>query len=123
MTALKTSIWAEALIRRARLGGAFAYLRTHGDDDAGAVFIKVSLMNGKARVLAPERDEDCRRIWVDQGTGAEPEEQAEARLSSAQRLDPDLWVIEIEDPQGRDFLHRDERPRQLPRTPDCTVEK
>ncbi len=114
MNALKSSIWAEALIRRARLGGAFAYLRHHGDDDAGAVFIKVTQMNGMARVLAPERDEHFRRIWVAQSPGAETEEQAEARLAQARRLDPDLWVIEIEDPQGRAFLLDDERPRQAP---------
>ncbi len=110
MSEIKSSIWAEALIRRARIGGAFAYLRHHGDDDAGIVVIKVSMMDGRAIVLMPERDENFSRIWVQQSVEPQDEADAEDLIKKAQHRDPDLWVIEIEDPQARDFLLPEERP-------------
>ncbi len=108
MPTLKTKFWAEALIRRARIGGAFAYLRHHGDDDAGVVLIKVSFMDGRALVWAPERDENYRRIWVPQTEAAQSEAEADTLIARLQGYDNDLWVIEIEDPQGRNFLLDDE---------------
>ncbi len=110
MSDIKSSFWAEALIRRARLGGAFAYLRRHGDDDAGIVVLKIALMDGRAIVLMPERDENFSRIWVPQTKEAQTEAEADLWIEKAIHRDPDLWVVEIEDPQGRDFLLPEERP-------------
>lgn len=104
MPELKTKLWAEALMRRARLGGAFAYLLHHGDDDAGIALIKVCLMDGRAMVWAPERDENYRRIWVPQSAQMQSESEADAWIARARRYDRDLWVIEVEDPKGRHFL-------------------
>ncbi len=101
---LKSKIWADALIRRARSGDAFAYLRKHGDDDAGIVVIKVAYLNGKAMIWAPERDENYRRVWVAQLHIGESEEDADNWIEKALQRDPDLWVIEIEDRLGRHFL-------------------
>ena len=46
---LKTSIWVAALIRRAEIGGASAFVARKGEADAGAVIVKVSLLDGSAR--------------------------------------------------------------------------
>jgi len=101
---LRSIIWAEALIRRARLGGAFAYLRHHGDDDAGIVLIKVALMDDTAMIWAPERDENYNRVWVAQSETPQSEAEADAWIERALQRDPDLWVVEIEDPKARHFL-------------------
>jgi len=47
---LKSGIWVAAYIRRAQIEGAQAMLRRRGADEAGAVFIKVSRLDGTAWV-------------------------------------------------------------------------
>lgn len=107
MTAeLKTDFWASALIRRAEIAGAFAGITRKGDRDAGAVLVKVALMDGRARLYAPARDGEGERIWLDLSAGplGEAEADVDAYVRKRAETDPDLWVIEIEDKQGRHFL-------------------
>ncbi|MES1202497.1 MAG: DUF1491 family protein [Pseudomonadota bacterium] len=103
---LKTWIWAQALIRRAQVSGAFATVARRGDSDAGAVLVKVAMMNGKAKLFAPAQDGEGERIWLNLSQGALGEEEAAIDAYARKRgeTDPDLWVIEIEDRHGRHFL-------------------
>lgn len=103
---LKTWIWAQALIRRAQVAGAFATVARRGDSDAGAVLVKVAMMNGKAKLFAPAQDGEGERIWLNLSQGALGEEEAAIDAYARKRgeTDPDLWVIEIEDRHGRHFL-------------------
>jgi hypothetical protein len=103
---LKTWIWAQALIRRAQVLGAFATVARRGDSDAGAVLVKVAMMNGKAKLFAPAQDGEGERIWLNLSNGALGEEEPAIDAYARKRADtdPDLWVIEIEDKQGRHFL-------------------
>lgn len=102
---LKTSIWVAALIRRAELGGAAAFVARKGEPDAGAVVVKIAMLNGTARVWSSSYGRDGQRRWV-KATGADPvnDADAEAYVARARSRDSDLWVVEIEDRQGRDFL-------------------
>lgn len=102
---LKTSIWVSALIRRAELGGGAAFVARKGEPDAGAVLVKVSTLDGRARVWSSTYGGDGHRRWM-RATGAElvPDADAEAYVTRARSRDSDLWVVEIEDRQGRDFL-------------------
>jgi hypothetical protein len=102
---LKTSIWVSALIRRAELGGAAAFVARKGEPDAGAVVVKISLLDGTARVWSSSYGRDGQRRWV-KATGADlvADADAEAYVARARSRDTDLWVVEIEDRQGRDFL-------------------
>lgn len=102
---LKTTIWVAALIRRAQLSGASAFVARKGEPDSGAVIVKIALLNGTARVWSSSYGRDGGRRWV-RATGAEvvPDADAEAYVTRARARDSDLWVIEIEDREGRDFL-------------------
>jgi hypothetical protein len=102
---LKTSIWVAALIRRAELGGAAAFVAKKGELDSGAVVVKIALLDGTARVWSSSYGRDGNRRWV-RATGADAvsDADAEAYVMRARSRDADLWVIEIEDRQGRDFL-------------------
>ena len=101
-SALKTSIWAPALIRRAESGGAFATVLYRGDPDAGACLVMVRTLDGQAVLYRSMRDMDGSRIWHPKGPHEESELDKDIRKAMAS--DPDLWVIEIEDRQGRHFL-------------------
>jgi hypothetical protein len=102
---LKTSIWVAALIRRAEIGGAAAFVARKGEPDAGAVLVKVALLDGRARVWSSTYGGDGHRRWM-RATGVEyvPEPEADTYIARARARDSDLWVVEIEDREGRDFL-------------------
>ena len=106
MAELKTSIWAAALVRRAEVGGAFAGITRKGDLDAGAVLVKVATLDRKARLYAPARNGAGERVWLDLSNGnlGDDEAAVDAYARKRAEADPDLWVIEIEDRQGRTFL-------------------
>lgn len=106
MEELKTDFWASALIRRAQIGGAFAAVVRKGDADAGAVMVKVATLDGKARLYAPARNGEGARIWLDLSAGplGDVEADVDAHIRKRADTDPDLWVIEVEDKQGRHFL-------------------
>lgn len=104
---LKTDFWVSALIRRASIAGCFAGITRKGDKDAGAVLVKVSTLNGRARLYAPALDGQGERIWLDLSAGPLGENEPEIDAYARKRADgdPDLWVVEIEDRHGRNFLN------------------
>lgn len=99
---LKAGLWVKAAIRASQSQGMTAVLIRKGDADAGAVLIKQNLMDGGFRVLTQTRDHDGRPAWMP-GTGAQPVEESAADAYIARQVgrDTDLWVLEIEDRQGR----------------------
>jgi hypothetical protein len=88
------------------VGGAFAHVARRGDDDAGAVLVKVALPGRMARLYGPARDGSGARIYVRlAGSGPdEGEAEVDAYLARRVRNDPDIWIVEIEDRLGRHFL-------------------
>lgn len=99
---LKAEFWTSALIRRAESSGAFAAVVKRGDKDAGACLVKVRLLNGEAMLYRPIRNMAGERVWLPKGPAEEPE--IDLYMNSRVDDDPDLWIVEIEDRQGRHFL-------------------
>ena len=103
---LPTWLWCDALIRRAQTDGASVFVLQKGDKDRGSVLVKVATLDGQARAYAPRTDMDGRRIFVDlaaQGVGPD-ETDVDAYIARTRGYDRDLWIIEIEDREGRHFL-------------------
>ena len=103
---LAAGVWVSAYLTRLRLADIPVYVTAKGDPQAGAVVVKVALLDGTAR--AYERRSDLMtgaRAWILLVEGAEAE--VDAQLSRARGRDPDLWVIELEDRQGRTLLEQD----------------
>ena len=101
---LSTDIWVGALIRRAELGGAFAVVARKGDARAGAVLVKIlNRLTGDTAVYAEAFRGDGERVWM-QPKASHEEPDLDLYIERSVRVDPDLWVVEIEDRDGRHFL-------------------
>lgn len=103
---LPTGLWVEALLRRAMVGGAAGFVLQRGDEERGNVLVKISTLTTKAQVFTPRTDMDGTRIFVDMALEGLPSEEIEidAYLRREMARDRDLWVVEIEDRDGRHFL-------------------
>ena len=101
---LSSDIWVSALIRRAELSGAFAMVIRKGDARAGAVLVKVlNRPLGTARLYAEATKLDGERVWMEP-VRSDQEPDLDHYVERAARVDPDIWVVEIDDRQGRHFL-------------------
>ncbi len=101
---LRPDIWVYALIRRAEQAGAFAMIERKGDPQAGAVLVKaLNRRIGEARLYAEATRGDGERVWM-QPVNSTEEAALDAYIERAVRIDPDLWVVEIDDVEGRHFL-------------------
>jgi hypothetical protein len=106
---LRTEFWVKAYIRRCAVEGASAVVVHHGDDDAGAIFIKVDRLDGTCLVFGPApagldgADSDRRWISLLSPAGAETA-QADSYIERQAKFDSDLWLVEVEDRKGRHFL-------------------
>ena len=101
---LSTDIWVSALIRRAEIGGAFAVVARKGDTRAGSVLVKVlNRGDGTARLYSEATRMEGDRVWM-RPTPSDQEPDLDRYIERALKIDPDLWVVEIEDREGRHFL-------------------
>jgi hypothetical protein len=100
---LATSIWVSAYLTRLSLEGIYAHIARKGDETAGAVAIKLALMNSRASFFTRSYGPDGRLAWHAQMEDVD-ETDVDAALARQRRYDPDLWVIEVEDPRGRHML-------------------
>lgn len=106
---LKSVIWAKAYVRRCSVAGAAAYVVRHGDDDAGAIYIKVSAGRDLATLYGPAPmsldTEAIDRQWsVHLAPKANADQEIDAYLARQYAFDRDIWVLEVEDREGRHFL-------------------
>ncbi|MYM56747.1 DUF1491 family protein [Thalassovita mangrovi] len=100
---LTARIWVDAYLTRLRLYDIPAFVVSHGDDTAGAVLIKLNTLDGRA--VAYQRSFDLMtgaRKWMELVAGEERD--VDAAIAKQRGFDPDLWVVEVEDRQGRHLL-------------------
>ena len=103
---LPSQVWVEALVRRAQVAGASAFILQRGEESRGDVLIKVADLSGQAHAFVPRTSMEGTRVFVDlvaQGVGPE-EADVDAYVARARDRDRDLWIVEIEDREGRHFL-------------------
>jgi hypothetical protein len=108
---LKSAIWVSAYLRRCQVEGAFAVVRRRGAEEAGAVFVRICRLNGTSDLFAPapptalepprEADRSFTPSFAEQPV---PDATVEAYLAREVKFDPDVWIVEVEEPAGRHFL-------------------
>ena len=103
MTRLTARFWVDAYLSRLRFQEIPAFVTAHGDDTAGAVLVKLNTLDGAAQAFHRSYDlMTGARQWVELISGVETD--VDAAIRKQQEFDPDLWVIEVEDRQGRHLL-------------------
>jgi len=106
---LRTDFWVAALRRRAEAAGAFISIAKRGAEEAGAVFVLVDHRDGRFDLYGPApqsvfgNDAHTDRLFSRIAREVS-EEAAHLRMVQETNFDPDLWLIDIEDKQGRPFL-------------------
>ena len=110
---LKSHIWVSAYLRRLNSAFISAALVRRGDSDAGAIYIKVAHLDGTCQVYAPLSVHlaagtpgdailmDEGRAWQPVYSPKAPEVDADAYLARHAARDPDIWILEVELPDGR----------------------
>lgn len=95
---LKSEIWVKAQLRLCDLTCLACVVARRGDADAGQVLVKVNRLGQGCELLARRYSEADMRAWT---VVAGPDEAAcDAYIEREANMDPDLWVLDIEDPQG-----------------------
>jgi hypothetical protein len=107
---LRADIWVAAYIRRCATEDASAVLRRRGAAEAGAIFVKIDRLDGHAALFGPAPQTETAEAGVDRlWTRLHKDEwlspaDVEARIRREIDFDPDLWLVEVEDRRGRNFL-------------------
>ncbi|MDF3416184.1 DUF1491 family protein [Sulfitobacter sp. M57] len=106
MPRLTARFWVDAYLARLSVYDIPAFVVAHGDDTGGAVLVKLATLDGQAVVFQRSFDlMSGTRQWVELHKGDEPD--VDEAISRQRGFDPDLWVIEVEDRQGRHLLDQD----------------
>jgi hypothetical protein len=106
---IKSEIWVMAYLRRCSFNGAPAVIARRGQGDGGAIFIRINTLDSQASVYGPalaglDESSTERRWSLCCGEGAVSDTEADNYLKRQAEFDPDIWVIEVEDRDGRHFL-------------------
>lgn len=107
---LTSDFFVSAYIRRCGVEGAFAALRRRGGAEAGAIFILVDRLDGTGTLYGPAsqsayEDRPSDRAFTRlHKAEVLPREDIEVRIEKEIRFDPDCWIVEVEERQGRHFL-------------------
>jgi hypothetical protein len=110
MMRLKTALWVAAYLRRCQVEGNSAVVRRRGAEEAGAVFVRICRLDGTSDLFGPapqsalgvhQTDRIFTPCLLSQPA---PDDAIEAYLARELKFDPDLWIVEVDDPTGRNFL-------------------
>ena len=109
---LRSDIWVAAYLRRCGADGVNAVLRRRGAAEAGAIIVKIDRLDGRAALFVPapqsaalDPEPGVERLferahaeeWIDPA-------EAEKKLEREIAFDPDVWIVEVEDREGRPRL-------------------
>ena len=103
MSRLTSDIWVSAYLTRLRLSDIPSFVVARGDSTAGAVLVKLNTLDGRGIVFQRSFDlVSGVRNWMELVSGGESD--LDVAISRQRSFDPDLWVIEVEDREGRHLL-------------------
>jgi len=111
MMRLKSGLWVAAYLRRCQVEGLSAVVRKRGAEEAGAIFVRICRLDGTSDLFGPapqsafdESAGAARAFAPSLATQSAPDAAVETYLARQLKFDPDAWIVEVEDREGRNFL-------------------
>ena len=107
---LKSELIIKSVTRIAQREGVPIFILKKGDFDSGIILIKIDLLNGKGRLLrrnlSYSLDKDMSFVeFIKLHDSTElVYSDLNKLVANEVRIDPDIWVVEIEDKKGRNFF-------------------
>ena len=103
--AVKSGIWVDAHIRRCQANGFMVFLAKRGAEEAGAIYVRAIMLKGLARLFGPAPGpsydgQGNRRFTYPLGADPLPERDIDEYLARQKQYDPDIWILDVEDPEG-----------------------
>jgi hypothetical protein len=105
---VNSGLWVKGFLRRCAVAGVPGVVVRRGDEEAGAIYVKVGRLDRTAALYGPAPaglDAGARgslfSCHLPDGT---VEGEVDAALARQREFDPDIWIVEIEDRAGRSFL-------------------
>jgi hypothetical protein len=99
---LKSEVRVQAWLRRAAGFGLMATVARKGEPESGTVLLKIMRLPVGCEVYSPMTGPDGQPAWLSAfPKGPVKEAEADAYLQRQTKYDPDMWVLEIEDPKGQ----------------------
>jgi len=104
-----SELWVKAYIRRLAAEGIFAVVGLRGAREAGAIYIKLARLDGTAMIFSPAPTGFTiaaeGRQWVSFFDPDFVEEaKADSYLQQQAEFDQDIWIVDVEDRDGRHFM-------------------
>jgi hypothetical protein len=97
-----TRFWVHAQVRLCDVHFIPIAVARSGDPDAGAVLVRLLRGEGKSLLLRRQFDLDGNAQWIAAGEGSPmDDETARAQIEREVSRDPDVWVLEVDDPKER----------------------
>lgn len=97
---LPTALLVEATLKPLNAQGIFYYITNTGNHASGVIMLKLSDTRGQCSLIIQQRDLDGNMGWMHAlGEEVVEEQKADDYIRRSITRDPDLWVIEIEDPE------------------------
>jgi len=107
---LKSALWVAAYLRRCQVEGTFGVVRRRGAEEAGAIYIRIDRLNGTSDLFGPAPQSEIDSARGDRSfvpclaQQPAPDVAVENYLAREIKFDPDVWIVEVEDAAGRNFL-------------------
>ncbi|MBX2833401.1 MAG: DUF1491 family protein [Micavibrio sp.] len=96
---LPTGLLVDATLTPLNGRGIFYYIAQKGNHGSGLILLKLNGLKGQVKLITQQRNFMTDEIeWIDAlGEDMVDESRADEYIIKARDLDPDLWIIEIED--------------------------
>lgn len=97
---LPTQLWLDGHLATLSAQGVYYYITNKGAEHSGLVLLKLNALDGRIRLIIQQRNFMTGKMEWAAALAEEmvEEPEADAYIQRAISRDPDLWVIEIEDP-------------------------
>jgi hypothetical protein len=93
---LASEVLVKALIRAAEVEGGFGAVLAKGDVLAGAVAVILAERGVKRMLLERTLAPSGEYLWSDRGGAQRSEAEFTHLIARRRRVDPDLWVVELD---------------------------